>query len=145
MVMWTEFHPPTAPVTWPCLQPHPNLVCPLRHRPAISALCYLGIAHIFGVFVFTPSLRTFCRSSAFRMRIDVKAQSVLLCGLEFHLARARPDVGGCRVFKSFHAVRRSSLWSRNREFVFLVLGKVPGSDGHLLDIRSGDRVLQEEL
>lgn len=32
------------------------------------------------------------------MRIDIKARSVFLCGLEFHLTRAWPDVGGCRAF-----------------------------------------------
>lgn len=84
---------------------------------------------LFWVFVFTPSLLIFC---AFCARVDVKAQSVLLCGLEFHLTRTWPDVGGgCRAFSP----------------VMLFAGQVYEVEtaGLFFLCRSDVRVLQEEL
>lgn len=69
--MWTEFHPPTAPLTPRArLQPRPGLVCPLQdpssppphHIP--HSLCYLGLKHIFRIFVWLLPSPHFAAASA---------------------------------------------------------------------------------
>lgn len=145
MVMWTEFHPPTAPVTWPCLQPHPNLVCRLRHLPAIPALCYLGLMHIFWVFVFAPSLLTFCQSGAFCTRINIKAQSVVLCGLEFHLTHTWPGLGAVGLLVLSCCSQVKFMKSKQQVCFSCTGAMVSASDGHLLDSRSGDSAARRAL
>lgn len=76
------------------------------------------------------------------MRVDIKARSVLLCGLEFHLTRTRPDVGGgARLLVLSRSSQVKFVKSKRRVCFSWTGGKVRGSGGRLLDSRSGDGVL----
>lgn len=81
MVMWTEFHPPTAPVTRPRLQPHPNSVCTPRSSRRS------GLARIFKEFFIPPSCS---HSSTLCIHKQTRARASPSGVKELFNAHARP-------------------------------------------------------